>query len=81
MDGKWQWAALTGDQLNMVMEAEKTLGNNVKYLLVYQQAQAVPGNNVTKSPDHHPIASLSESQIECLNGLEKQLGAVVIAYQ
>ncbi len=81
MADQWQWADLTAEQLNKVMHAEKTLGNNVKYLLAYEQAEGSAGGNVDRAPDHRRIAPLTASQIECLQGLEKQLNAVVIAYQ
>ncbi len=81
MDNRWMWADLTSEQLRLVMQAEKTLGNNVKYLVAYQQAEDSAGNRSPRSSGQQRIATLSESQMECLQGLEKQLSAVVVAYQ
>ncbi len=80
MDGSgWMWANLTGDQLKMLDEAEKTLG--AKYLLAYQKKGQGGGRTSMSPVGNLKIASLSESQIECLHGLENGLQAVVIAYQ
>jgi hypothetical protein len=66
MDNKiWMLANLTDDQLKLVREAEQTLGSiNV---LVFRPADL-------------KVAGLNGSQIECLQGLEKQLGMMVVAY-
>jgi hypothetical protein len=64
-DKIWMLANLTDDQLKLVREAEQTLGSiNV---LVFRPAGL-------------KVAGLSESQIECLQGLEKKLGMTVVAY-
>ena len=61
----WMLANLTDDQLKLVREAEQTLGSiNV---LVFRPADL-------------KVAGLNESQIECLQGLEKKLGMMVVAY-
>ena len=70
----WNWAELTDDQMAKVATAEQTLGAD--YLLVYQPAGA--GGTAT-APALRP-APLTESQLECLAGLETQLQAVVVAY-
>lgn len=72
----WIWASLTDEQLRLVAEAEQTLGAD--YLVAYQAgeraASRMPLSNVQ-------VATLNESQLECLQGLEQKLQAVVIAYR
>lgn len=66
MDNKiWMLANLTDDQLKLVREAEQTLGSIS--VLVFRPADL-------------KVAGLNESQIECLQGLEKKLGMMVVAY-
>ncbi len=66
MDNSWTLANLTDEQLRQLKEAEQTLGPF--NLLAYQPVQVKP-------------AQLSASQIECLQGLEKNLGVTIVAYQ
>ncbi len=72
----WTWAPLTSEQIKLVTEAEQTLGAD--YLLVYQAGEQAT-SRLTLS--HAQVAALSESQLECLQGLEMKLQAVVIAYR
>jgi hypothetical protein len=74
----WAWANLTNPQLQHVAEAENTLGAN--YLLVYQPDNSLSIPLVGSLPGELQIASLAPSQLECLQGLENQLQAVVVAY-
>lgn len=76
MDNKWNWAELTPTQLEKLAEAESSLG--VDYLLVFKAAEGRGG----KPPLSRrvAVAPLNESQLECLQGLERQLDAVVVAY-
>ncbi len=80
MDNQWILAALTGEQLQLLKQTEQTLGSNVKYLLAYQQAGASPDKPITGPRQQH-IAPLNDKQLANLQKLEKQLHAVVIAYQ
>ncbi len=75
----WTWAELDGVQLEMIVEAERTLGNNVKYILAYRPGRdagimGYPQNGMQ-------VSNLNGSQIECLQGLEKKLQTVMIAYR
>jgi hypothetical protein len=73
----WTWANLSDDQLQLVAEAEQSLGAD--YLLVYKPGEQSTG--VTRSAGQSlKAAPLTESQLECLHGLEQQLNAVVVAY-
>ncbi len=72
----WTWANLDRTKLDLIENAEQTLGNNVRYLVAYE-----PGKTFVEiSPNRMQVAPLDESQIECLQGLESQVDAVVIAY-
>jgi hypothetical protein len=64
-DQVWILAKLSQDQLELVHEAERTLGPF--QLLVFKPAEL-------------PLGKLNESQLECLRGLEKNLGMTVLAY-
>jgi hypothetical protein len=75
---EWTWAALTPDELALVSEAERTLG--ATYVLAYQPAQQVAAPVEPYLQDVR-AAALSDSQLECLRGLEQQLDAVLVAYQ
>jgi hypothetical protein len=76
---QWSWAQLNGEQLDDLKEAERTLG--ARLLLAYKSdAQAkVQGEQFSKNGMQ--VAPLNDSQVECLAGLEKKIGSVVIAYQ
>ena len=73
----WTWANLTDVQRQQVAEAENTLG--AEYLLVYQPGQQMTSQSVESSGGLQ-VAALNPSQLECLQGLENQLQAVVVAY-
>lgn len=64
-DHVWKLADLTDEQLKQIKEAERTLGPFT--LLAF--------NSVKLDP-----AQLNASQLECLEGLEKNLGVTVVAY-
>ncbi len=81
MDNGWMWASLTGEQLQLLRHAEQNLGSNVKYLLVYQQARESSDSRAIKEPREGHIAALGEKQLENIQKLEKQLHAVIVAYQ
>ena len=73
---RWHWARLDAERVAQVVEAERTLGTDV--VLVYGSG----------GPEVDPAATaglrptvLDESQLECLRGLEAQLGAVAVAYR
>lgn len=65
-DKLWMLAKLTDKQLEMVKEAEQALGSI--HVLALQ-------------PVDSKVANLNESQIECLQGVEKALGLTVVAYR
>ena len=73
----WTWADLSDDQLRLVAEAERAL--SADYLLAYHPTDHSSRAVKARVRDLR-AAPLSESEIECLQGLESQLQAVVIAY-
>lgn len=78
-NNSWTWAELSSEQLALVREAEQTLGAD--YLVVLQEAGEAADGVDEPAVDDIQIASLTESQLECLQGLEQQLGAMILAYQ
>ncbi len=75
----WKWAELNREQLDQLQEGERTLGADI--LLAYQHSgtgQVQPGK-LTQA--RLTIAPMTQSQLECLQGLENNIQAVVIAYQ
>jgi hypothetical protein len=62
--GIWTIAKLTSEQEKELKEAEKTLGNGV--ILAFAESQVA-------------ASELTPSQLECLQGLEKKLGLVLVS--
>ena len=73
----WTWAQLASDKLQMLEEAERSLGAMI--LLAYQSAAMA--NAPRSGPSGLRVAPLNGSQIESLHGLENKLQAVVVAYR
>lgn len=74
MSESWKLAELDDDAVELVQLAEDTLGADV--ILAYEPQAAGPPE---VGPGLAP-APLDESRLECLQGLEEQLGVVVVAY-
>ena len=64
MEGVWTLKDLTEEQKRLLNEAEESLGGGI--LLAYDRDQISPSD-------------LTPDQLECLQGLEEKLGAVVVA--
>lgn len=75
-DTTWKWATLDSKGVELVQEAERTIGADV--VLVY--AEGGPRADGRLWADFKP-AALDASQLECLQGMEQMLGAVAVAYQ
>ncbi len=74
----WNWANLNSQQQLMLSHAEQTLGTG--YLVAFEPGDA--GSEPSRSPPGGlRTATLTDSQLECLSGLEEQLHAVVVAYR
>jgi hypothetical protein len=68
-------ARLTPEQESLLREAEETLGGGI--LLAYSRSGEPTGE---RGPDSVlQYSELNASQLECLEGLERQLGLVVVA--
>ena len=76
-DAHWTWANLTDVQRQQVADAETTLGAD--YLLAYQPSQP-HANQSVETLGELEVAPLTPSQLECLQGLENQVQAVIVAY-
>lgn len=72
----WKWASLDDEALGLVQEAEATIGADI--VLVY--AEGGPRTDGRTRLGLRP-APLDASQLECLQGMERMLGAVAVAYQ
>jgi hypothetical protein len=75
----WNWAKLNTNQLEQLKEGEETL--NVDFLLAYEEDDRSDAQMMEAFRTGLQTADLDESQLECLQGLETNLGAVVIAYK
>ncbi|MCS3903807.1 hypothetical protein J2T55_001839 [Methylohalomonas lacus] len=73
----WKLAELDNEQLAIVHEAEQSL--HLDYLLLYRESDAHAA--AFRPPPELRFARLSDSEMECLQGMEKNLGAVAIAYE
>jgi hypothetical protein len=74
----WTWAKLDDDQMQLLAEAERSLG--AEYILVYKPTGRSSSRAVEANVRKLSAAQLNESQMECLRGLEEQLHAVAVAY-
>lgn len=79
MDGNWNWANLDNQKMDMLQEAEQTLGADI--LLAFENAERANVWSGWFSRNNLRVAELNESQVECLQGLEQKMGSVVIAYE
>ena len=75
-DTTWKWASLDTEGVELVEEAERTLGADV--VLAYSEGG--PRTDGRLREGLRP-ASLDASQLECLQGVETRLGIVAVAYQ
>lgn len=74
----WNFADLENDQVALVVEAERTLDTDL--VMAYE-----PSSWGTVDPDTVgdglAPAELEASQLECLQGLERMVGGVLVAYR
>lgn len=75
-EATWSWAELDERQLELVDEAEAELGGD--YVLVYRPGP--PGVRLTALGDVEP-SPLDGPQLDRLRGLEREVGAVAVAYR
>jgi len=75
-DTTWTWATLDSRGLELVQDAENTLGADI--VLAYREGG--PRTDPRLRAGLMP-AALDASQLECLRGVEQRLGVVAVAYQ
>ncbi|MDR3576971.1 MAG: hypothetical protein P4L50_24160 [Anaerolineaceae bacterium] len=76
----WEWANLKPEQLKELKEGEATIGITDVRLLAYQPAKQPKVQEKKVAEAGLKAAVLNNSQLECLEGLEKKLSSVVVAY-
>lgn len=74
MSDAWKFAQLDSKALQLVKLAEETLGAD--YVLAFEEGS----NDAPPKLDGLAPAPLDDSRLECLEGLEEQLGVVAVAY-
>ena len=75
----WTLADLAPEQVALVAEAERTLDTDI--VLVYRPTRWGTIEPETLAADGlHPV-DLDPVQLECLQGLERLVGGVVVAYR
>ena len=74
----WTFADLEPEQLALVSEAERTLGTDVVIAFAPSQWGTIDPDTVADGM--HPV-DLETSQIEYLQGLERKVGGVLVAYR
>lgn len=74
----WTFADLEPAQLALVTEAERTLDTDV--VMAYRASRWGTVDPDTIADGMHPV-DLEPSQLECLQGLERMVGGVLVAYR
>jgi hypothetical protein len=75
---EWTLADLEPDQLALVAEAERTLDTDV--VLAYKPSAYGTVDPETIADGLRPV-DLEPDQLECLQGLERMVGGVLVAYR
>lgn len=75
---EWTFADLEPEQLALVAEAERTLDTDV--VMAYRPSPYGTVDPDTIAAGLRPV-DLEPSQLECLQGLEKMVGGVLVAYR
>ena len=74
-DSAWHWARLDRKGIALVQETESALGAD--FVLAYGPGGPVADASILAGLA--PVA-LTESELECLQGVESKLGIVAVAY-
>jgi hypothetical protein len=74
----WTFADLEPAQLDLVTEAERTLDTDV--VMAYAPSPWGTVDPETVAEGMHPV-DLESSQLEYLQGLERRVGGVLVAYR
>lgn len=78
METSWDFAHLEPPDVDLVREAERTLGAD--YVMAFRPHPDGTGAPPVPPPRFEP-APLDESRLDCLQGLEEKLDAVLVAYR
>lgn len=79
MDQAWTYADLAPEQVALVDEAERTLDTDI--VMVYRPTRfGTVDEELLAAEGLHPV-ELDPVQLECLQGLERMVGEVVVAYR
>lgn len=79
MDQAWTYAELAPEQVALVDEAERTLDTDI--VMVYRPTRfGTVDEDLLAAEGLHPF-ELDPMQLECLQGLERMVGGVVVAYR
>jgi hypothetical protein len=74
----WTFADLAPDQLALLTEAERTLDTDI--VMAYAPSRWGTVDPDTVADGLRPV-DLETSQLECLQGLERMVGGVLVAYR
>jgi hypothetical protein len=75
-DTAWYWARLDRQGIDLVKETEGSLGADI--VLAYGQGGPLADASILAGWEPAP---LTESELECLQGVEQKLGIVAVAYR
>ena len=75
---EWTYADLEPDQLGLIVEADRTLDTDV--VVAYRPSAYGTVDADTIAEGLRPV-ELEASQLECLQGLERIVGGVLVAYR
>lgn len=79
MSQAWTYADLAPEQVALVGEAERTLDTDI--VMVYRPTRfGTVDEELLAAEGLHPV-ELDAVQLECLQGLERMVGGVVVAYR
>jgi hypothetical protein len=76
--GGWNFADLEPEQIALVVEAERTLDTD---LVMAYEPSAWGTVDPESIGDRLDPAELETRQLECLQGLERMVGGVLVAYR
>lgn len=79
MARSWTFADLAPEQLALVDEAERTLDTDI--VLVYRPADWGTVDDMTVAAQGLEPVDLDPVQLECLQGMERMVGGVAVAYR
>lgn len=75
----WTFAQLDPAKLALVIEAERTLDGDI--VMVYEPTRYGQVDESTVAEHGLAPVELDPSQLECLQGLERMVGGIAVAYR